>query len=129
VRIDVSSPNKAMTRPNPTRSARLVVVSAPLPQAGMRVADVFKVAAVVSAVNVNHSEVSVSFESDFLSLLGSPAVVNLGPGSYDKKIEWLFRALEPTQTMIKVELRADDIPQTAQIAVCITLEDTDLRRR
>ncbi len=102
------------------RLIRMVLSSAPALDKELHTGDVFKIGVLITAKNVGRTMASISFEPDFVQLVDSPRKVELGAGSYEVEAEWLLRALQPTRgTTIRVECKADDVPQVIEFPLHI----------
>ena len=106
------------------RSVRLTLISAPALDKWLHTGDVFRIGVLITAKNVGQTMAFISFEPEFVQLVDSPREVELGAGSYEIEAEWLLRALKPTTgTTIRVECKADDMPQTVEFPLRILPSD------
>ncbi len=106
------------------RFARMVLSSAPPFDNYLHTGDVFRIGVQITVKNVAQTMAFISFEPKFVQLVDSPREVELGAGSFEIETEWLLRAVQPTKgTTIRVECRADDMPQVSEFTVRILPSD------
>ena len=106
------------------RFIKMVLSSAPALDKDLHTGDVFKIGVLITAKNVGQTMAFISFEPEFVQLVDSPREVELGAGSYEIEAEWLLRALKPTTgTTIRVECKADDMPQSVEFPLRILPSD------
>jgi len=106
------------------RFLRMVLSSAPLFDTDLHTGDVFRVGIQITVKNVAQTTAFISFEPEFVQLVDSPREVELGAGSFEMETAWLLRAVQPTKaTTIRVECRADDMPQLCEFTVGILPKD------
>ena len=102
------------------RFVRMVLSSAPALDKDLHMGDVFRIGALITAKNVSQTVAFINFEQEFIQLVDSPRKVELGAGSYEIEAEWLLRALKSTTgTTIRVECKADDMPQDVEFSLRI----------
>jgi hypothetical protein len=106
------------------RFVGMVLSSAPALDKDLHMGDVFRIGALITTKNVSHAVAFISFEQEFIQLVDSPREIELGAGSYEIEAEWLLRALQPTRgTTIRVECKADDVPQVIEFPLHILPSD------
>lgn len=102
------------------RFVRMVLSSAPALDKDLHMGDVFRIGALITTKNVSRAVAFISFEQEFIQLVDSPREIEFGAGSYKVEAEWLLRTLQPTRgTTIRVECRADDVPQVIEFPLNI----------
>ena len=103
---------------------RMVLSSAPPLDNDLHTGDVFRIGVQITVKNVAQTMAFISFEPEFVQLVDSPREVELGAGSFERETEWLLRAVQPTKgTTIRVECKADDMPQVSEFTVRILPSD------
>jgi len=103
---------------------RMVLSSAPALDKDLYTGDVFRIGALITAKNVSQTVAFINFEQEFIQLVDSPREIELGAGSYEVEAEWLLRALQATRgTTIRVECRADEVPQVIEFPLRIQPRD------
>lgn len=106
------------------RFVGMVLSSAPALDKDLHMGDVFRIGALITTKNVSQAVAFISFEQEFIQLVDSPREIELGAGSYEIEAEWLLRALQPTRgTTIRVECKADDVPQVIEFPLHILPSD------
>jgi hypothetical protein len=106
------------------RFVRMVLSSAPTLDKDLHIGDVFKIGVLITAKNVSETRAFIYFEPEFIQLVDSPREVDLGAGSYEVEAEWLLRARQSTRgTTIRVECKADDVPQVIEFPLHILPND------
>ena len=106
------------------RFVRLTLISAPALDKGLHTGDVFRIGVLITAKSVGQTTAFITFEPEFVQLVDSPREVELGAGSYEIEAEWLLRALKSTTgTTIRVECKADDMPQAVEFPLRILPSD------
>lgn len=106
------------------RFVRMVLSSAPALDKDLHMGDVFRIGILITAKNVSQTKAFINFEPEFVQLVDSPREVELGAGSYEVEAEWLLRALKSTTgTTIRVECKADDMPQAVEFPLRILPSD------
>jgi hypothetical protein len=106
------------------RFVRMVLSSAPTLDKELHTGEIFRIGVLITTKNVSQAVVFLSFELEFIQLVDSPREIELGAGSYEIETEWLLKALQQTKgTTIRVECRADDIPQVIEFPLCILPSD------
>ena len=106
------------------RSIRMTLSSAPALDEHLQTGEIFKIGVLITAKNVRQSKAIISFEPELVQLVDSPKEVEFGSGSYDVEAEWLLRALKPTtSTAIRIQCKADDIPQVIEFTMRILPSD------
>jgi len=106
------------------RSVRLILSSAPALYKWLHTGDVFRIGVLITAKKVGETRAFISFDPEFFQLVDSPKEVDLGAGSYEIEAEWLLRAFKPTTgTTIRVECKADDMPQAVEFPLHILPSD------
>jgi hypothetical protein len=106
------------------RFVKMVLNSAPALDKDLYTGDVFRIGVLITAKNVGQTVVLISFEPELVQLVDSPREVELESGSYEIEAEWLLKALKATSgTTIKVECKADDMPQIVEFPLRIMSSD------
>ena len=106
------------------RFVSMVLSSAPPFDNDLHTGDVFRIGVQITVKNVTQTMAFISFEPEFVQLVDSPREVELGAGSFEMETAWLLRAVQPTKaTTIRVECKADDMPQVSEFPVRILLSD------
>lgn len=112
------------SRSSMERSVRMVLSSAPALDMVLQMGDIFKMGVLITTKNVSRTLAIISFEPELVQLVDSPKEVEFGSGSYEVEAEWLLRALKPaTSTTIRVQCKADDMPQVIEFPLRILPPD------
>lgn len=106
------------------RFVRMVLSSAPALDKDLHMGDVFRIGVLITAKKVGETRAFISFDPEFFQLVDSPKEVDLGAGWFEIETEWLLRAVQPTKgTTIRVECKADDMPQAVEFPLRILPSD------